>query len=355
MLPAVFNFEGFRSLKRITDIQGIKASQETAMKQYFKLLPNILIFLALTTSLARASELPDRARTLFQSHEQECIKNGWKKMYVNVAGDKRKVLFKLPESKIKGAIILLHGGGGSYSNYCANLWYGKPMVKFSSLALKEGFAIFSPDSGWNSFSDKNGNLCGKRWASLDQGDHSQKDLDFIKTIITKIIPSKLPASASRNAFMSGISNGGYMTILSLTRLSKHIKAIAPVSAGNPYSTRMDCKRRERDRLIAPGRYFHNSGHMISENNACSSNHIKLLPKATKSKTQDVPFKQFHHKDDSLVDLSCMKEAQRFLIKNGFKDDAPHIASHFGGKRLWKHFWLKQYNAPIISFFKAQLR
>ncbi|MGH1352226.1 MAG: hypothetical protein ACRBBN_15665 [Methyloligellaceae bacterium] len=317
----------------------------------FKPLISTVILLILATSSGWASPLPDRAKALYQSHEQKCIKKGWTKMRVTVSGHERKILFKMPRQNVKGAVIVLHGGSGSYSNFCSGIWIGKPMVQFSELALQEAFAVFSLDSGWNSFTDENGNLCGKRWNSFGQNNKANRDLDFIKAVATKHIPLKLPVSARRNIFMSGISNGGYMTILSSVYLSKWITAFAPVSAGNPFSTRIDCKRRFADRPMAPGRFFHTSGNMINSNDACKDNHIKLLPK----RNSGIAFKQFHHKGDSLVDLSCMNEAQHFLVKNGFKDRGAYIASDNGGKRLWKHFWLGRYNEGIISFFKERLR
>ncbi len=321
------------------------------MRLNHKLFTSILFLITLAVSPSHSSPLPERAKALYQSHERKCVEKGWTKQLVNVGSDQRKILFRIPQSNVKGVIVLLHGGSGSYSNFCSNIWFGRPMTQFSELALREGFAVFSLDSGWNNFADTKGNLCGKRWNSFYNGNKPNRDINFIKEVVTNTIPSKLPEQVRKNIFMSGISNGGYMTILSSVYLSEWITAFAPVSAGSPFSTRIDCKRRFADRPTAPGRFFHKSGKMINSNDACKDNHIKLLPK----RNSGIAFKQFHHMGDSLVDLSCMKEAQYSLVKNGFKDSGAYIASDNGRKRLWKHFWLGRYNEGIISFFKERLR
>lgn len=314
---------------------------------------NLFAFSLTVFSSTLASALPERTAKIFRHHEQQCLNKGWQKLNVQVRKTKRKLLYKKPPGQIKGIIITLHGGGGAYSNFCSNIWLGKPMVEFSELALENGFAVFSLDSGWNSFTDNKGNPCGKRWASQDLGNKTNSDLQFIRKVLNKTIPQHVPQEARQNIFMTGISNGGYMTILAATSLHDKIRAFAPVSAGNPYSLRIDCARRFADRLSAPGRFYHKNGNLINREGACRNmKGIRLTLNVKKGAT---PFKQFHHKGDLLVDLSCMREAEKFLPKYGYINSGPFILDDGGGRRLWKHFWLKRYNKPIIDFFISHLK
>lgn len=324
------------------------------MQKCFVLMISVLAWLTGVASVF-ASPLPERSRKLYHHHEQQCINKDWKKLTVNVQGKQRKLLYKNPSGNPNGVIIAMHGGGGTHSNFCSNIWIGKPMVEFGELALANGFDVFSLDSGWNSFSDNKGNPCGKRWASQNLGTRPNPDLLFIRKVLNKIIPKHTPASARRNIFMTGISNGGYMTILAATSLQGKIKAFAPVSAGNPYSLRMDCKRRPADRPAAPGRFFHKNGNMINTLDSCRKHHTGNLTGKAEINHGNISFKQFHHKGDVLVDLSCMREAEKFLTKNRYRRHNPLILDDGGSRRLWKHFWLRRYNQPIIDFFISRLQ
>lgn len=54
---------------------------------------------------------------LYDYHETECIEKGWQKIILNVNGLERKILWKGPKGRWEnGAIIVLHGAGGAYSN-----------------------------------------------------------------------------------------------------------------------------------------------------------------------------------------------------------------------------------------------
>ncbi|MBZ0188192.1 MAG: hypothetical protein K8F91_18225, partial [Candidatus Obscuribacterales bacterium] len=81
----------------------------------------------------------DRQKRLFHKFEQEAISKGWKRLNLEIDGRQRQLLFKAPGRNWKnGVIITFHGGGGSYSNFSANLPIGKPMVDFAEMALEEG-------------------------------------------------------------------------------------------------------------------------------------------------------------------------------------------------------------------------
>ena len=66
-----------------------------------------------------------------------------------------------------------------------------------------------------------------------------------------------------------------------------------------------------------------------------------------------PFRQFHHRQDGIVDLSCMRKAERALAGDGFRNDGPFILDNGGRRRLLLHLWQSDYNAPLIEFFAGQ--
>jgi len=287
------------------------------------------------------------------NNENKCIEKGWQKISVNINSLERNILWKGPEGYWKnGAIIALHGGGGTYSNYCSARLLAKPMVEFSELAIKEGFAIFSLDSGNDLMLDENENPCGKKWDCLAQKGRDNLDLDFIEKVITDIIPDLRPLNSVENIFMTGISNGGFMTILAATHFNHAITAFAIISAGDPYGTHMDCSVEPLLRPNTPGVFIDNeTGEIIFKDDACwaiTYLYEEKWPEITA--TEPPSFKQFHNEGDIGVNISCMKKAQALLSQHGYKDDGPYIINNSGPKKVWKHFWLRRYNRPLIDFF-----
>lgn len=311
-----------------------------------------LLSFVLLPLVANASEQSLRQKRLFKTYEREALEKGWQRFTMDVEGLERRVLFRSPGQIWKhGAIITLHGGGGTYSNFAANVPVGKPMVDFSEMALKEGFAVISPDSTDGLVMGADGRSAGKRWDCLAK-DGKNMDLPFIERIILELIPKLRPPGSSKSVFLTGISNGGFMTILGATNLSDKITAFAPVSAGDPYGTYLNCKEGAQ-RTTAPG-IFHDaeSGKSISETNSGLSQsypHEKAWPIAKGGAKP--PFKQFHHELDSGVDPSCMQKAGRLLRQNGYPDDGCMLLQGFGKKRLIFHLWRPDYNQPMLDFFK----
>ena len=289
----------------------------------------------------------------YSLHEKDCLSNGWKKITINVSGIKRQLLWKEPAGKWKnGAIILLHGGGGNYTNWGSKLRICEPMSKFSDLAVKNGFALFALDSAYNLVTDKTGKPAGKRFDCLYSENKPNLDLYFIKEVIVNIIPKLRPAYSAENIFMTGISNGGFMTILASTKFDDKITSFVPVSAGDPYGTSLTCTNYITLRKNAPGFYFDNETHKnVLKNNSCKA--IKYPHEKqwyTANPVKKPSFKQFHNAGDRLIDISCMKKAEYFLNLHGYKNDGSYILQDKGGKSTLKHLWSKKYNQPIIDFF-----
>lgn len=326
-------------------------------KTYLLLSSLIMTLLLLGSSSARAENTGkfEKIEKLYKEHENICLEKGWSRINVTINGQERRILWKEPAGgQTRGAIIVLHGGGGTYSNACSGLRIGRPMVDFTELALAEGFALFSPDSLRDGMKDDQGRVCGKRWISLEQVNKENADLKFIETILRDIIPSKRKAGDSTNIFVTGISNGGFMTILAATHLGEYITAFAAVSAGDPYGFDLDCDESKTMRKNAPGMWYdRDTRMMIGERDACVSDAYPQEKKwPEKPASTKPPFKQFHHKGDSAVDLSCMKKIQGLLVRNGYRNAGEHVASGWGIKSIWNHFWLDEYNAPLIEFFKT---
>ncbi len=292
----------------------------------------------------------------YAKYKKECLKAGWKKVNVTVAGKERQVLWKGPTGPWKsGAIIALHGGGGSYTNWGYGLRVCRPMIEFSELAITKGFAIISLDSGRDLFKDKAGNPGGKRFDCIPELGRKNVDLPFIKTVIEKIIPELRPPGSDQHIFMTGISNGGFMTILAATSFDDKITAFAPVSAGDPYGTHLLADPGLTIRSNAPGLFYDNeTGKQISEDNAAKSDTYPHETEWYTANPKKKPvFKQFHHQGDSAVDISCMKKAGNLLVQHGYIDGGAYIVKNTGWKRLWKHFWLREYNQPLLEFFLRQ--
>jgi hypothetical protein len=76
----------------------------------------------------------DCCSDIYPDLEKKCVKKGWEKITVNVDGLARKLLLKKPKGTwTSGAIIALHGGGGSHSNFCGDCQV--PLFSWRSISL----------------------------------------------------------------------------------------------------------------------------------------------------------------------------------------------------------------------------
>lgn len=302
------------------------------------------------------------------THEQDCIRKGWQKLTVIVDGVPRELMWKGPAVPWKhGAIMVFHGGGGMATNYCSSLpvgqalvdygiRLGQPMVDFAELALEEGFAVFSPDSGRGTLTDAEGNSCGKRWNCLVQVHEKipNTDVAFIREILTRTIPALRPPGSAADVFAAGVSNGGFMTILAATQLPGWFTASAPVSAGDPYGTYMNCSPGglASIRKNAPGIFLDNeTRRSIAKTDSCeAASYLHEQPWPSASGGQKPPFKLFYHEGDGAVDPSCKEKVEKLLVEHGHLDDGSFIIRHRGKRTIQNHFWVQPYNRPILEFF-----
>lgn len=287
--------------------------------------------------------------------EKQCMVKGWHRAVLQVSGLPRAVLWKGPDGPWKkGAIIVLHGGGGQHFQWCvANAAVVEPQVRFSNMALGEGFAVFLLNSS-DRVTDIEGRLCGKVWDD-EVRDRPNLDLPFIEEVI-RVLPQMRPRGSREEVFMIGLSSGGYMTVRASTHLNNLITAFAPVSSGDPYGWHRICEKGLSPRVTVHGAGFDNETHkQIVERDACRAEaypHEKpwdsALPK------EKPAFRIFHHEDDGINDLSCSEKVGELLRQHGYPE-MPAFLLHGDGRRsLANHLWQDAYNRPILEFFTSQL-
>jgi len=307
-------------------------------------------WLCMSLSLgAHAAARVDHAKSI-----KSCLKEGWKPLSVKSDGRERAILWKRPQRKWpSGAIVVLHGGGGSHHQFCAGGKLLQPQIAFAEQAVEEGFAVFLLDSTNDVVTDENGRQCGKRF-DFSVLDRRNIDLAFIGKVVKKIIPQLRTSRSSEKIFLTGLSTGGYMAIRAAVQFNHRITAFAPISAGDPFGTRTNCNPSLSKRKSAKGILLDlETNKPITAKNACKASSYpneKDWP-FTRSKSKPV-FKQFHHRGDAIVDISCMKKAGEQLKQHGYKRKGTFILR--GKKRrALNHLWFKHYNDAILEFFKSQ--
>lgn len=326
-------------------------------RSYQVVLAIALVFLS--AGAGCESRLPLRTALLFDHYEKECLEKGWQKLVMEVNGQERQVLWRGPHSPwAKGAIVAMHGGGGTFSNFGAGIPLGEPMVEFGNMAVEAGFAVFSPDSAWDLATDPEGRGYGKRWDCVAVDHRDNVDIAFLERVVTDAIPSVRPRGSSGCVFMTGISNGGFMTILAAAHFPDKLDAFASVSAGDPYGTVVDLATKPGfERPTAPGVFRdRETGKLTSDLGAAlAPSYPNEAPWPALPPRQLPPFKLFHHQGDALIDTSCMEKARAQLIAHGYPDAGPFVIQDQTGRTVWKHFWNSEYNQPLIDFFSQYCR
>lgn len=287
--------------------------------------------------------------------ESQCHSAGWIPAVESVAGLSRRVLWKAPPGWSGAAIVVMHGGGGSHTNFCvANLPLIAPQVRFTELALSRGFAVFLLDSH-DQVTDQQGRVCGKVWDDEVRA-RDNVDLPFIDRALRDLIPSQRPAGGRTETFLVGHSSGGYMAVRAATRFGDRVTALAPVASGDPYGWTRDCTRRPGDRANVAGAAFDNdTGRQIIEPGACSPpTDAREQPWDDAGPAHRPVFRMFHHAEDGINDRSCVERARRQLLAHGYPE-RPAYTLVGGARSADVHYWLDAYNAPVLDFFASLLR
>lgn len=289
--------------------------------------------------------------------EKRCKDDGWQKVSFNVANIQRQLLWKGPDKPWRnGAIIVMHGGGGTASNFCSGGLLVKPQRQFTEMAIKRGFAVFALDSTNDKVTDARGRPCGKRFDFM-MLDRPNLDLPYIEQVIDKILPANRPPASSRAVFLTGLSTGGYMTIRAATQFDNKITAFAPISAGDPYGTESNCDPTLSARTSAKGILLDNeTGKEITQDGACrASDYAREKPWQSANPSQKPPFKQFQDREDGIVDFSCMEKAGKMLKTQDYPDRGAYLIGKEGSRSMWKHLWQSDYNSALLDFLEDEAR
>jgi len=320
-----------------------------------KRLSKILIGLILTAGI-----LLGHAQTLYADapfQEGQCARRGWQAAVLDVGGLARRILWKAPEgSWTKGAIIVMHGGGGRHFQFCvANARVVGPQVRFTEMALKDGFAVFLLESS-DRVTDNEGRPCGKVWDD-EVRNRANLDLPFIESVIRTVIPKAKPSGSRDEIFLTGLSSGGYMTVRAATRFANLITAFAPVSSGDPYGWHRVCERGTTPRKSVHGAGFDNeTGRQITEPDACrSADYPNEKPWDGADVGRKPVFRIFHHRHDGVNDRSCTEKIAAMLRLRGYPEVPAFELIGNGQRSLENHLWLDDYNRPLLEFFTDRLR
>ena len=312
--------------------------------------------LAMFAMFAHAEPAP--AGTPFQ--EGQCARRGWHPVVLNVGGLPRRVLWKGPNAPngpwTKGAILVMHGGGGHHYQFCiANARTTKPQVSFTELALTEGFAVFLLESS-DRVTDNEGRVCGKVWDDEVRA-RPNLDLPFIEQVMLTLIPKARPAGSRNEIFATGLSSGGYMTVRASTHFGNLITAFAPVSSGDPYGWHRVCEKGMNRRDTVHGGAFDNeTGKQIIEPGSCRA---ASYPNEKPWDGTDIPtkptFRAFRHRYDGINDPSCGEKIATLLRQRGYPEVPAMVLTGDGRRSLANHLWQDDYNRPLLEFFTSQLR
>lgn len=287
--------------------------------------------------------------------ESQCRAAGWNAAVEPVAGLSRRVLWKAPAGWSGAAIVVMHGGGGSYTNFCvANVALIAPQVRYTELALARGYAVFLLDSH-DQVADGQGRVCGKVWDDEVRA-RANVDLPFIERVLRDLIPRQRPAGGRTETFLVGHSSGGYMAVRAASRFGDRVTAFVPVSSGDPYGWTRDCTRRPGDRAnVAGAGYDNDTGRQITEPDACSPpTDAREQPWDDAGPAHRPVFRMFHHAQDGINDRSCVERARRQLLARGYPE-RPAYTLVGGPRSIDVHYWLDAYNAPMLDFFDALMR
>jgi poly(3-hydroxybutyrate) depolymerase len=287
--------------------------------------------------------------------EQQCMARGWQRVAMQVGGVPRELLWRGPAGPWrKGTIVVMHGGGGHHFQWCvANAPVVAPQVRFSELAVAEGFAVVLLNSS-DRVTDNQGRACGKVWDD-EVRNRPNLDLPFIEGVVQELLPRLRPANSRSEVFVTGLSSGGYMTARAATHFGAQVTAFAPVSSGDPYGWHRRCEAGTTARSTVHGAGFDNeTGKQITERGACqASAYPNEQPWDGTGPAPKPAFRMFRHEEDGIVDRSCAEKISQLLRERGHRG-APDFVLRGGQRSLANHLWQDAYSRPLLDFFANEL-
>ena len=286
--------------------------------------------------------------------ERQCMARGWKRATMQVDGLSRELLWNASSGPwSRGAIIVLHGGGGHHFQWCvANAPLVAPQVRFSEMAVAEGFAVFLLNSS-DLVTDRDERQCGKVWDD-EVRNRRNLDLPFVGAVVRELVPRLRPAGSREAVFITGLSSGGYMSVRAATHFDNLLTAFAPVSSGDPYGWHRVCEAGTTPRTTVHGAGFDNeTGKQITVRDACRAQaYPNEKPWDSASPTVKPAFRMFRHEEDGINDQSCGEKVSTLLRDHGYRG-LPDFVLRGGRRSLVNHLWLDAYNRPILDFFSTR--
>lgn len=283
------------------------------------------------------------------------MSRGWQRVVLPVGGLPRELLWRAPSGPwAKGTILVMHGGGGQHFQWCvANAPVVAPQVRFSELALAEGYAVVLLNSS-DRVTDNQGRVCGKVWDD-EVRSRPNLDLPFIGAVVQELLPQLRPANSRSEVFITGLSSGGYMTTRAATHWGTRVTAFAPVSSGDPYGWHRVCEAGTTARATVHGAGFDNeTGKQITEREACRAPAYPNEKQWDGGDARPKPaFRIFRHEEDGINDRSCGEKIGQLLRERGYLG-APDFVLQGGSRSLANHLWLDAYSRPILDFFATEL-
>lgn len=280
---------------------------------------------------------------------------GWQRVVLPVGGLSRELLWKAPSGPwTKGTILVMHGGGGQHFQWCvANAPVVAPQVRFSELAVAEGYAVVLLNSS-DRVTDNQGRVCGKVWDD-EVRSRPNLDLPFIGAVVQELLPRLRPAHSRSEVFITGLSSGGYMSVRAATHWGARVTAFAPVSSGDPYGWHRVCEAGTTARATVHGAGFDNeTGKQITEREACRAPAYPNEKQWDGGDARPKPaFRIFRHEEDGINDRSCGEKIGQLLRERGYRG-APDFVLQGGSRSLANHLWLDAYSRPILDFFATEL-
>lgn len=167
-----------------------------------------------------ASELIWQFFSNFSKEEKkEELKSGNHKRSIKIGNLRRTYLLHIPKlyepSKKLPFVIVLHGGGGTGEGM-------ENMTNFSDLSDKENFIVVYPDAYKRHWND------GRGVQKYESHKQNIDDVGFISKLIDELA-KELNIDVKR-VYVTGASNGAYMTNRLAIEISDKIAAIGPVMA-----------------------------------------------------------------------------------------------------------------------------
>jgi pimeloyl-ACP methyl ester carboxylesterase len=284
----------------------------------------------------------------------ECAERGWDTVSFEIQGEQRNLLWRAPAAGAwtRGAIVVMHGGGGASSDWCVEGALTHDMLALTEAAIDAGFAVFSLNS--SGFTDDTGQDCGKRFDALSPPEEN-RDIAYIERVIGTTIPGLRPAGSNDKIFMTGISNGGFMTTRASTHFDDSIAAFAPVAAGDPYGSMITCPATDvAEDKLRPGGYLDKESILpISVVEACAlRSSSREMAWESKNPSTYPPFMLLHHKQDGAVDLSCMNKVKENLSSRGYNLRGTFLIDNETPRSLEAHYWQPEYGPEILAFFES---